>query len=234
MSQVRQPFMDNEGSSLRCPTNIDTIVLAANVPQLYTVDSTKSHIMFSATADFNAQYFTSSMPSDIVTNGAMASDTGWTKGTGVTIAAGIMSFDGTQDASNGLTVQTPPAGYLLNGQNYYCTLTTTRSAGSIALLVGGTAGTSRSTASTFNEIIKAGSGTTIGFQPDADFVGSVDAVTFIPCATIATANNLTGNSSELNPIGRYMYDEDLNRIVRISLVSASTPIINIAKFKNGK
>lgn len=183
----------------------NNFVLAAGVPKFYTVPTGAIKAIFAALGDFWIRYFTATDPVDIVTNGAMASDTGWTKGTGVTIAANVMSFDGTQDASNGLTVQTPPANYLVNGESYYTSIVVTRSAGSIALLMGGTAGTSRALNGTYTEVITAGAGTTIGFQPDADFVGTVTTYTANPCAFQSTTDNI-GVGSFLNPTNRHFDD----------------------------
>ena len=109
--------------------------------------------------------------------------TAWSLGTGWTVTGGAASSDGSQTGAS-LLVQTPASGYLVEGQNYYVTYTVTRSAGTITPVVGGTSGTARSSANTFSEIIKAGSGTTIGFSADADFVGTVDTVTFVPCAQL--------------------------------------------------
>lgn len=139
----------------------------------------------------------------------------WTLGTGWTIASDKASSDGTQTGAS-LLVQTPSSG-LVEGQNYYVTYTVTRSAGTITPFVGGTNGTSRSTAATFSEIIKAGSETTIGFSADADFVGTVDTVTFVPCSQVPAADNITGNGSVLNPTIRYLGD-----ISNYSIIAGAT------------
>jgi len=67
------------------------------------------------------------------------------------------------------------------GQPYMVVYTLTRSAGSITPYLGGTAGTSRSSAATFREIIVAGStDKNITFTPDATFAGTVDLVSVQP------------------------------------------------------
>jgi hypothetical protein len=152
----------------------------------------------------------------------------WTLGVGWTIASDKASSDGTQTGAS-LLVQTPSSG-LVEGQNYYVTYTVTRSAGTITPFVGGTNGTARSTAATFSEIIKAGSGTTIGFSADADFVGTVDDVTFVPCAQVPVTDNITGNGSVLNPTIRFIGNtaSGTGAISNISIISASATLGNIA------
>lgn len=149
--------------------------------------------------------------------------TAWTLGTGWTIDTAAAACDGTQTGAS-LLVQTPLEG-LVNGQNYYVTYTVTRSAGSITPFVGGTNGTARTSADTFAEIIKAGSGTTIGFTASADFVGTVDTVTFVPCAQVPAADNITGNGSVLNPTIRY-----LGGISNLSIIAGATAKGSIAYY----
>lgn len=119
---------------------------------------------------------------DIVTNGAMASDTGWTKGAGWTVhtvAPGKADCDGTQEAVSDLE-QTPSPVTVLSGISYSVTYTVTRSAGTITPLLGGTVGTARSTANTFTETIIAGADGTLKFRADADFVGTLDDIIVTP------------------------------------------------------
>jgi len=112
---------------------------------------------------------------DVITNGAFAADTDWTKGDGWTIGAGVADCDGTQEAASDLS----QAVELVEDVTYILTFTLTRSAGSVQAHVGGTAGTARSTADTFVEEIVAG-GDDIVFTADADFVGTIDNVTLTP------------------------------------------------------
>lgn len=130
------------------------------------------HVIIAVTA-YGAAAVASSVGPDFITNGAFASDTAWTKGTGWTIAAGVANCDGTQIADSDLS-QDP--GFEA-GKTYIVTFTTTRSAGTVTLVVGGTVGTARSTANTFNETIVAGSSDTLlAFRADSDFVGTIDNV----------------------------------------------------------
>jgi len=125
---------------------------------------------------------------DIVTNGAMSSDTGWAKGTGWTVhtvAAGKADCDGTQVAVSDLS-QTPSPVTVLEGVSYALTFTATRTAGAVQAYVGGTAGTSRATAETFVETIVAGADGILLFRADADFVGTIDDVTLTPLTGTGT------------------------------------------------
>lgn len=124
---------------------------------------------------------------DVVTNGAFDTDVSWTKGTGWTIDAANSNkaeSDGSQTAAS-LLSQTPTLGLaLVEGVSYTLVFTTTRSAGTITASVGGTAGTTRSTANTFTEVIVAGATGVLSFSADADFIGSVDTVTCIPVSDL--------------------------------------------------
>lgn len=117
---------------------------------------------------------------DLVTNGAMASDTGWTKGTGWTVhtvVPGKADCDGTQEADSDLA---QVIATLLAGVSYSLTYTVTRSAGTITPVLGTTLGTARSSANTFTETIIAGvGGGSLAFRADADFVGTVDDVSLV-------------------------------------------------------
>lgn len=328
MSQLKQlyEFVDGTGS-IPAETYVNNFVLAANVPELFSVPTRASTAIFSGNTDIWVSFFGTGFPTDIVengdfaeyvVNGDFADDTIWTKGAGWAIAAGVATattssaalsqtiatleagraytvtytatrsagsvivslggtagtarstsatfsevivcgstttlaitgtgFSGTVDdvkvtawtlgtgwtitstaaASDGtqtgasLLVQIPSSG-LVEGQNYYVTYTVTRSAGSITPFVGGTNGTARSTAATFSEIIKAGTGTTIGFSADVDFVGTVNTVTFVPCAQIPAADNTTGNGSVLNPTIR-----NLNNISNFSIIAGATSLGSVA------
>ncbi len=118
------------------------------------------------------------------TNGKFASDTGWTKGSGWTIAAGVATATGAistaLEQSAGLT--------LVEGRAYSVKFTITRSAGSITMSLGGTAGTARSADGTYSETIIAGSTQTISFGT-AGFTGTLDNVSIVE----------TGGPKTLNP-----------------------------------
>ena len=93
---------------------------------------------------------------NLVTNSDFASGTGWTTGSGWSIGAGVATASTASSAlSSAITVTA--------GRTYTLTFTMTRSAGSVVASVGGTAGTSRSSSSTFTETFVAGSSGVIAF-----------------------------------------------------------------------
>ncbi|HAT51375.1 MAG: hypothetical protein HQL07_06525 [Nitrospirae bacterium] len=113
--------------------------------------------------------------SELTTNGALSSDSGWTKGTGWTITGGKAASDGTQSTTSDLEQDISVT------QNNYYTLRFTLSAvtaGSITPKIAGTSGTTRTTNGLYEERIMAGAGTTprLEFSADADFIGSLDNV----------------------------------------------------------
>lgn len=129
---------------------------------------------------------------DIVTNGTFDTDVSWTKGTGWTIDVANSNradSDGTQVAVSDLS---QAIAALVPGVSYIIGFTTTRTAGSITPVVGGTVGTARTSAATFAETIVAGSDGILLFRASDDFVGSVDTVTATPTTGTGT---ITGTLS---------------------------------------
>lgn len=109
---------------------------------------------------------------ECVTNGAFTTDTGWSKGAGWTIAAGVATATGAISTA----IEQSSAKTLVNGRAYSVKYTITRSAGTITLSLGGTAGTARSADGTYSETIIAGSTQTISFGTSG-FTGTLDNVT---------------------------------------------------------
>lgn len=115
---------------------------------------------------------------------------------------------------------------LVAGQAYLCTYTTTRSAGSVALsLGGGTAGASVASSTTTTEVLIAGSTQAIAFT-GTGFTGTIDDVTILPCASVP-ADATSGLSPDMNPLGYFLNGE----VHKISVVSASTPTITASFYK---
>jgi hypothetical protein len=227
------PFLPpyREGLPAALSTYTQANLLAANTPESITVPKDETgqyanYVLFgkgqATTDNFYVQAFDTEGSADRVTNGTFASDTGWTKGGDWTIAAGVADCAAASNTDLSQTAAYP----LVEGQAYYCTFTVTRAAGSIKLqLGGGTAGTDRSSSATFTEIIYAGTSQTILFDTTA-FTGTIDNVTIIPCAAVP-GDVTTGNAARQNPQGLW-----LNRnTVRLSIVSAATPIITSSFFK---
>lgn len=167
----------------------NALLLAANVPELFTVptdpDGLKAKwVKFgkgqATTDNFYAQAFTTAEATDratngtfaeYVTNGAFGSDASWTKGTGWTIAAGVATATGAISTALSQT----SAITLIEGYTYTITYTVTRTAGTVTPSIGGTAGTARSTDATFTETIVAGSTQLLAFT-GAGFSGTIDNV----------------------------------------------------------
>jgi len=132
-----------------------------------TQERTKQH-------NFNATSLTS-LGADSVTNGGFDSDTGWVKGTGWTIAAGVANSDGTQTGDSDLenTGNAPVAGKV-----YEVVYTVTnRTAGNVVAVVGNQEGTDQNTNATFTELITASNTDILKIRADLDFDGDIDVVT---------------------------------------------------------
>lgn len=220
-----------------CKGGLVNTLLTANTPKLITVptwtasDSSTpraKYVIFSSTDNFFASYVYSDGSvtelTDLVTNGAFASDTAWTKGTGWTISGGVATSDASQAANSDLS-QTPSQ--IVADQWYYVTFTVSSySAGNVRPVVGGTAGTNRAANGTFSEMIKAGSSATILLRADLDFAGSIDNFSAVPAAHIPDTDDTTGRGSDLNPNMR-----DISGVTAISLISAAAAKITMAFYK---
>lgn len=121
---------------------------------------------------------------DLVSNGAFATDTVWTKGDGWSIGTGVATSDGTQTDVSDLE-QT--LSNLTDGITFAVSFDLTRTAGSVTPILGGTTGTTRSTDATHAENLVAGStDDKIILRASADFEGTVDNVTVTPLAGTGT------------------------------------------------
>lgn len=110
---------------------------------------------------------------ELVTNGVFGADTNWTKVTW-TIAAGVASIAGA--ATDTMTQSIA----IIPGQNYIVTFTVTSfTGGTVTPILGGTSGTSRGSAATFTEIIKAGSTNTLISFSAAAATLSIDNVSIM-------------------------------------------------------
>src|SRR3990167_706844 len=94
---------------------------------------------------------------EMVTNGAFAADTDWTKGAGCTIAAGVATSTNSASALSQLGPYEP-------GRNYVVTFTVSSYVdGTVTPSLGGTNGTARGADGTFTETIKCGATTLLAF-----------------------------------------------------------------------
>jgi hypothetical protein len=132
---------------------------------------------------------------DLVTNGGFADDTDWTKGAGWTIAGNVADCDGTQVADSDLEQDVD----VIEGQYYLVTYTVSDyTIGDIDVHLAGTAGTTRSSAATFAQILVAGSGSApkLELRADAAFDGKVDDVSVVPVALTVDANTVTATPTD--------------------------------------
>lgn len=114
----------------------------------------------------------------LTTNGTFAADSDWTKGdAAVTISGGVANWSGAQTGNADLSQNQACTA----ATRYTVTYTITRSAGSITPMLGGTAGTTRSAAGTYTEVITCGSGSDpkLVFRGGVGFTGTLDNVSVI-------------------------------------------------------
>lgn len=161
------------------------------------------------TISFATVGFTGSI--DNVTVSGWILGTGWTTDGTTAIATGAISTAMSQTANSAYP--------LVQGQAYLVTFDATRSAGSVTLSLGGTAGTARSTSATFSEAIIAGSTQAISFGTSG-FTGTIDNVVIKPAGSVPI-DATTGLSPEQNPPGYFLN----GTVGSISIVSAGTPVI---------
>lgn len=209
-------------------------VLAANVPEVITVPTFTAQngatgqaqfAFFNGTADFYTACLSSTDGEILGTPGTFAASTGWTLGSGWSIAAGVLTGLTASTAAS----YTPAGGQALIAGRYYTTTFTTSGvgAGSVALsLGGGTAGTSRSTSATFTETLLAGSSNAAIALTGTGFTGDIDNLTITPAAIVPTVDITNGYGMDLNPTQVYV-----GRTSTISIVSASTCIVSVKFFK---
>lgn len=217
------PLVINQVAAVaQSDTYTQALSLAANVPENITIPNDQTgnnkagYVVFGAPVliDYYARVFNTSDGADrvtngtfaeYVTNGAFASDTGWTKGAGWTISAGAANATtATSDLSQTSAI------ILIAGYIYTVTYTVSRSAGTITPSVGGTVGTVRSTSATFTETIIAGTTQILAFT-GAGFTGTLDNVSVTAwvlgtgwttdgSTAIATGAISTAISQTTNPI----------------------------------
>jgi hypothetical protein len=209
---------------LRAPDSVQGLLLAANVSESITVPSGAKYARFKwSTSNIYVNYVRTGEDTDLVTNGAFASDTSWTKGTGWTIAAGVATSDASQAAASFLTQDGTGGNAPTEGKAYRTTFTVTSfTAGNVRVGVGGTAGTNRASAATFTETIIAGSTDAIALEGDADFSGSVDNFSVVPVAVVP-GDETTGNASEMDPDIRF-----IEGVATLNIVSPGTPIVTVS------
>lgn len=137
---------------------------------------------------YNLSYTLSDV--SFVNDGTFNSVSDWTLGSGWSIGSNTAIATG---AISTAVSQTTPA-LLVSGNQYLVTFTVVRTAGSIAVsLGGGTAGTSVSASSTVTQTITAGSTQTLAFT-GTSFTGSIAAVSIIPYTTGSMTPSIGGTN----------------------------------------
>ncbi len=126
---------------------------------------------------------------DIIVNGTFATDSDWTQGSGWSITAGVADCDGSQGGDSDLEQNQT----LTSGKVYEVIFTvSSRTAGNIRPVLGGTLGSTVDHNGTFKYFIIAGGGGDPRFELRANstFVGKIDNVT---CRLISVDWNLAEN-----------------------------------------
>lgn len=161
-------------------------VASANDPIGYATDlSGKGHNATQATVANKLLWRgpPKTLGTEALTNGRLAADSDWTKGTGWSITApSATKTSGTASVlSQALT--------LVAGQTYQLSYTMTRTAGTLTpRFTGGTtvSATARAAGGTYTEILMAVTGnTTLEFSADASFAGTVKSITLKPVTAMS-------------------------------------------------
>lgn len=118
---------------------------------------------------------------ELVTNGAFATDSGWTKGTGWSIAGGVASKVAgvASNLSQAISISAASLYRLLY-------TITARTAGTLTPQVGGVNGGVQSIAGTYEDMIVAVSSGGIFFQADSSFAGSINDASVILVSSTLT------------------------------------------------
>lgn len=212
------------------PDYVNNIVLAANVAETYDVPTGAKYVIISGDGAFYVSYITDTTA--LVTNGTFAADSDWTKGGTWTIAAGVA----TRTASGtGTDLSQTSAVNLVSGAPYVTTVTVVRTAGSVQLVIGGTAGTARSSSNTFTEtIFTAASDNLIMVRADATFAGSVDNLIVAPGAGVPSADVTGGVGNELiTGVDAVPAVRDISGVSRMSVIASATRIVSMSFYADG-
>jgi len=142
---------------------------------------------------------------ELLTNGAFAADTDWTKGTGWTIAAGLASSDATQAGDSDLTQTITPT----NLDEYLVTLIISgRTAGNITPVMGSTEGTDRAGNATYAEVITSGAGTDFDIRADLDWDGDVESASVFLVMDYVVGNTVSHGGADYFCIQAHYVGED--------------------------
>lgn len=124
-----------------------------------------------------------SLGSELITNGAFSSDTGWTKGTGWTIGSGVAT------KAAGTASNLTNTGLSLAVGAYKVVVTVTVSAGVLTLYCAGSTHTIRESGTYTFWRKREGSSTAFRFEADSSFAGTVDDVSCKLATPVSILNN---------------------------------------------
>ena len=198
-----------------------TRVLAANTAEIFDVPTNATFVAFASNADFYVQYFDAGQDTDIALNGAFLTMASWVVGAGWSIGAGVATASGAISTD---MYEAIPETALIAGQAYSVAFDCTRSAGSVTVNLGGTAGTARSSTATFTETIVAGADGTLRFTTSG-FTGTIDNVTCTLVMAVPSVDINLGAGMDLNPTQRKI------SATKIGLIAPATTIVTMTFFK---
>lgn len=186
-------YFDSLGQNLSCMTEVEAASGDLSILQYGggTADGFVCQLNY-GTNDISS--------TDLITNGTFASDTGWTKGTGWSIAGGVASCDGSQTDISYLS-QVPP---LTIGKTYRVVFTVSNySAGNVIPLLGSSGtGTTRSANGTYDENVVCAGNSSFYIHVSSTFVGDIDNVI---CTLVTTTNPIDAYiTPEFSGLGEYM------------------------------
>lgn len=174
--------------------DVRAISATAATPNTFDVPVGASFVSITSTGSVWVTYITT-FEVEMVTNGAFAADTNWTKGGTWTIAAGV----GTRTASAAGPDISQENTSLIVGRSYSVVFTVTSfTAGNVRAVLGGTLGTNRASAATFTQTLACGNtDDLILLRADATFAGSVDNISVSPISILPSGDIAGGGGPEL-------------------------------------
>ena len=122
---------------------------------------------------------------ELVTNGAFAADTDWTKGTGWSIGSGVATCNGTQSSQSNLSQSLPTNAKIVGKKYLFSYKVTAYTTGTIRADYGGTLGDEVTpvAGTTYTNVFTYSAGASLFLAAQSTFIGSIDnvSVTQIGC-----------------------------------------------------
>lgn len=155
--------------------------------------------------------------SELLTNGAFASDTAWTKGAGWSIGSGVASRSGTAAQSN-LTQAPAIDRYKLYRLIY--TLTALSAGSTLGLVQGGGVGARKTALGTYTAWARLGQSTTYGVQAVANSVLSIDNASLY-AVDMDTALAMLEATEEVDRVGVAFADAPVDDAMMLIMASGA-------------